>query len=156
LKKVPSFIEARRENWANLRNGLAGLEEFFDFQLPTHATRWTPGGFEWDATGARTEPSWFGFMLAVKPDAPFTRTELSRHLDGCRIGNRPLFGGNLVRQPVFTRLRDENPNAFRVVGDLSGADAIMNRVVFTGVYPGLSRAMLDYVVEIIRQFVDQH
>jgi CDP-6-deoxy-D-xylo-4-hexulose-3-dehydrase len=156
LKKLPAFIAARQENWSVLRNGLSGLEEFFDFQLPTHATRWTAGGFEWDATGARTEPSWFGFMLAVKPEAPFSRTELARHLERCRIGNRPLFGGNLVRQPVFTRLREEKPEAFRVVGDLSGADAVMNRVVFTGVYPGLSRAMLEYVVEMVREFVDQY
>ena len=153
LKKLPGFVAARNDNWNTLRAGLADLEEFFDFQLPTHATRWTPQGFEWDATGARTEPSWFGFMLAVKPGAPFTRTDLARRLDQRRIGNRPLFGGNLVRQPVFTQLRQENPSAFRVIGDLAGADAVMNRVVFTGVYPGLSAAMLDYVIETVRAFV---
>jgi CDP-6-deoxy-D-xylo-4-hexulose-3-dehydrase len=153
LKKLPAFVEARRSNWAALRAGLADLGEFFDFQLPTHATAWTPDGFEWDATGAKTDPSWFGFMLAIKPEAPFTRTDLARHLDVARIGNRPLFGGNLVRQPVFTQLRSERPDAFRVVGDLTAADSIMNRVVFTGVYPGLSRPMLDYVIQVIHQFV---
>jgi len=153
LKKLPSFVAARNANWNTLRAGLADLAEFFDFQLPTHATAWTPGAFEWDATGARAIPSWFGFMLAVKPEAPFTRTELARHLDLSRIGNRPLFGGNLVRQPVFTQLKRENPGAFRVVGDLAGADAIMNRVVFTGVYPGLSQPMLEYVIETIQRFV---
>lgn len=152
LKKLPSFVAARRQNWEILRQGLADLEEFFDFQLPTHATRWTSNGFEWDDTGARSEPSWFGFMLAIKPKAPFTRTELARHLDNQKIGNRPLFGGNLVRQPVFTHLRKENPAAFRIIGDLANADSIMNRVVFTGVYPGLSRPMLDYVIDTIHRF----
>ena len=156
LKKLPSFVAARNDNWNALRAGLADLEEFFEFQLPTHATRWTPDGFEWDKSGARSEPSWFGFMLAVKPGAPFNRTSLARHLDQSKIGNRPLFGGNLVRQPVFTHLRQENPAAFRVVGELTGADEVMNRVVFTGVYPGLSKPMLEYIVETVHQFVRKH
>jgi len=152
LKKLPAFIEARRTNWDYLRRALAGLEEFFDFQLPTHATAWTPEGFIWDDTGAGSVPSWFGFMLMVKPGAPFTRTELSRALDEKKIGNRALFGGNLVRQPAFTQLRKDNPGAVRIVGDLHGADAIMNRTVFVGVYPGLSKPMLDFMAETIRDF----
>ena len=152
MKKLPAFVEARRRNWETLRDGLAHLDEFFDFQLPTHATRRTKDGFAWDESGARCAPSWFGFMLMVKPGAPFTRTDLSRHLDEKRIGNRTLFGGNLVRQPVFTRLRDETPGAFRVAGDLTGADAIMNRVVFVGVYPGLTPAMLEYMIDTISEF----
>lgn len=131
----------------------AGLDAFFDFQLPTHATSWTPDGFTWDDSGARCEPSWFGFMLAIKPGAPFTRTDLARHLDARKIGNRPLFGGNLVRQPVFTQLRRESPEAFRVVGDLKGADGIMERVVFVGVYPGLTSGMIDVILETICDFV---
>jgi CDP-6-deoxy-D-xylo-4-hexulose-3-dehydrase len=153
LKKLADFVGARRQNWETLRRGLADLEEFFDFQLPTHATAWTENGFEWDNTGARSEPSWFGFMLAIKPGAPFTRTALARHLDLKKIGNRPLFGGNLVRQPVFTQLRREDPSSCRVIGDLANADAIMNRVVFVGVYPGLSRPMLDYVIDTIHAFI---
>jgi len=152
LKKLPAFIEARRKNWQTLRQLSAGLEEFFDFQLPTHATAWTSQGFEWDNTGARTDPSWFGFMLMVKPGAPFTRTELSRHLDEKKIGNRTLFGGNLVRQPAFTQLQKDDPKAFRVVGDLNGSDAIMNRALFIGVYPGLSQSMLDYMAGTIHDF----
>jgi CDP-6-deoxy-D-xylo-4-hexulose-3-dehydrase len=152
LKKLPAFIEARRRNWEYLRRAMDDLGEFFDFHLPIHATAWTPDGFTWDATGARSEPSWFGFMLLVKPDAPFTRTELSRVLDEKRIGNRTLFGGNLVRQPAFTQLRADNPAAMRVEGVLDGADAIMNRAVFTGVYPGLTVEMLDFIVETIRKF----
>ena len=154
LKKLPAFVAARRANWETLRQGLADLEDFFNFQLPTHATSRKPDGtFNWDDSGARSEPSWFGFMLGVKPSAPFSRAELARHLDKSRIGNRPLFGGNLMRQPVFTQMRQENPNAFRVVGNLANADAIMNQVVFVGVYPGLTPLMLNYMIETIRSFV---
>ncbi|MGB8356507.1 MAG: lipopolysaccharide biosynthesis protein RfbH [Chthoniobacteraceae bacterium] len=152
IKKLPSFIEARRQNWQTLRHLSAGLEEFFDFQLPTHATAWTPQGFSWDNTGARSDPSWFGFMLMVKKGAPFTRTDLSRYLDEKKIGNRTLFGGNLVRQPAFTQLQKDDPQAFRVVGDLDGSDAIMNRALFIGVYPGLSESMLEYMAGTIHDF----
>jgi CDP-4-dehydro-6-deoxyglucose reductase, E1 len=152
LKKLPAFITARQQNWQTLRRNLADLEEFFDFMLPTHATGWTPEGFSWDDSGHRTECSWFGFMMRVKPTAPFSRTEFVRHLDAAKIGSRMLFGGNLVRQPAFTSLRKRQPNAFRVVGDLSGADRIMNESVFIGVYPGLSEEMLSYISETIHAF----
>jgi len=154
LRKLPDFIEARKRNWQFLRRALAPLEEFFTFQLPTHARAWTPDGFTWErAGGARCEPSWFGFMLLVKPTAPFTRKEFAQHLDSRKIGNRMLFGGNLVRQPAFAQLRKENPTAFRVIGDLAGADRIMNEAVFVGLYPGLTSEMLDYIVETIHSFV---
>ena len=143
LKKLPDFIEARRQNWQTLRRQLADLEDYFDFMLPTHATGWTNKGFSWDATGHRSECSWFGFMLRVKPTAPFTRREFASHLDAAKIGNRTLFGGNLVRQPVLSSLHQEQPGAFRVVGDLSGADRIMNEAIFIGVYPGLTLDMLQ-------------
>ena len=146
LKKLPDFVEARRRNWAHLRRELAPLEEFFDFQLPTHAQSWKNGAFVW-REGPRCDPSWFGFMLQVKPGAPFTRTDLARYLEKQKIGNRMLFGGNLVRQPAFVQLRQEQPSAFRVLGGLEGADRIMNSTLFVGVYPGLTRPMLDYIVE---------
>jgi CDP-6-deoxy-D-xylo-4-hexulose-3-dehydrase len=153
LKKLPAFIEARKRNWERLRRGLADLEEYFEFMLPTHATAWTPEGFEWDSTGHRTECSWFGFMLMVRADAPFTKFDLVRHLDEKKIGNRMLFGGNLVRQPAFVQLRKDRPEAFRVSGDLSGADRLMNEALFLGTYPGLTPAMLDYEIEVVRSFV---
>ena len=153
LRKLPDFVRARAENWQTLRAGLADLEEYFDFQLPTHATSWTPDGFTWDASGHRSDCSWFGFLLLVKPTAPFTRTELVRHLDEKKIGTRMLFGGNLLRQPAFVQLRQERPEALRVVGDLVGADAIMDRALFIGTYPGLTSAMLEYVLASIRAFV---
>ena len=165
LKKLPAFITARKENWAILRAGLAELGEFLDFSLPTHATAWEAGstgpgaggsGFRWDDTGCRTDCSWFGFMLRVKATAPFTRTDLARHLDEKKIGNRMLFGGNLLRQPVFVQLKKDRPQAFRVVGGLVGADEIMHRALFLGTYPGLTQAMLDYEIDVIRQFVRRH
>lgn len=152
--RLPEFIEARKRNWQTLRAGLAGLEEYIDFALPTHATRWTSqGSFEWDHSGCRTDCSWFGFKMTVREDAPFTRTELAAHLDEMKIGNRMLFGGNLVRQPAFVRLRRDNPSAFRIVGNLEGADRIMNRTLFVGTYPGLSDAMTAYMVKVVSDFV---
>ncbi len=155
LRKLPAFSAARRANWQFLRGALADLEEFFEFQLPTHARVWQPGnggGFTWDESGAVADPSWFGFMLMVRPGAPFTRVELARHLDEKKIGNRMLFGGNLVRQPVFVQLRRERPDALRIIGDLAGADRIMRESVFVGVYPGLSGEMLGFMAESIREF----
>lgn len=154
LKKLPSFVEARKRNWQTLRAALDGLGEFFEFQLPTHATGWSREGFAWDVSGHRSDPSWFGFLLMVKSGAPFTRTELARHLDEHRIGNRMLFGGNLVRQPAFVQLKKDNPQAFRVVGDLAGADRVMNDALFVGTYPGLTAEMLEYVVGVVHKFAD--
>lgn len=109
--------------------------------------------FAWDATGCRTDTSWFGFMLRVKPSAPFTHTDLARHLDEKKIGNRMFFGGNLLRQPVFVQLKKDRPDAFRVVGEMKGADEIMHQALFLGTYPGLTPAMLAYEIEVIRAFV---
>jgi CDP-6-deoxy-D-xylo-4-hexulose-3-dehydrase len=160
LKKLPAFIQARKDNWEYLRRGLQGLGDHFDFTLPAHATAWTPptnaksqnSTFTWDSTGCRSDCSWFGFMLRVKPGAPFTRTELARRLDEKKIGNRMLFGGNLLRQPVFVQLKRDRPQSFRVIGDLAGADAIMNQAIFLGVYPGLTQPMLDYMISVITDF----
>jgi CDP-6-deoxy-D-xylo-4-hexulose-3-dehydrase len=162
LKKLPAFIEARKQNWEILRRGLADLEEFFQFGLPTHATGWNPSitshqsrvtsNFAWDATGCRTDCSWFGFMLRVRPGSPFSHTELGRHLDENKIGNRMLFGGNLLKQPVFVQLRKDRPQSFRTLGDYPGADEIMNTALFLGTYPGLTPTMLDYEIETIRSF----
>jgi CDP-6-deoxy-D-xylo-4-hexulose-3-dehydrase len=130
LRKLPSFIAARRRNFQTLWNGLRELEEFFILPQPT------PG----------SQPSWFGFPLAVRPEAPFTREQVVRHLEAHKIGTRLLFGGNLVRQPAYQDL------PHRVVGDLSNSDFVMNRVFWVGVYPGLSPEMLGYMIEALRTF----
>jgi CDP-6-deoxy-D-xylo-4-hexulose-3-dehydrase len=152
LAKLPRFVQARIDNWNYLRNGLRDCEAFFDFMLPTHATGWLPEGFTWDASGHRTVCSWFGFMLRVKPGGPFSKTAFARHLDNNKIGNRMLFGGNLLRQPVLVQLKKDRPESFRVTGPMDGADKIMKEVVFVGTYPGLTREMLDYMIEIIQKF----
>ncbi len=156
LKKLPAFIEARKRNWAVLRAGLADLGEYFEFTLPTHASGWTPAGFSWDSSGSRCDPSWFGFMLRVRSSAPFTQTQLARHLESKMIGNRALFGGNLLRQPAFIQLKKDRPQAFRVVGEMTGADELMQRSLFLGTYPGLTPAMLDYEMVVIHEFARSH
>ena len=153
LKKLPAFIEARKRNWEVLRAGLADLGDFFDFSLPTHATGWQRDGFAWDATGCRTDCSWFGFMLRVKAAAPFTQTQFARHLESKKIGSRALFGGNLLRQPAFVQRKRDRPQAFRVVGEMTGADELMQRALFLGTYPGLTPAMLEYELATIHDFV---
>jgi CDP-6-deoxy-D-xylo-4-hexulose-3-dehydrase len=171
LRRLDAFIGARRHHWEALRQGLGRLDKYFDFMLPTHAAGWLKGGsgeglkrvsstsqpipsstFSWDSSGCSTHPSWFGFMLRVRPSAPFTVRDLAAHLDEKRIGNRMLFGGNLVRQPVFVQLAKDQPDAFRVVGDLAGADTLMRQALFLGTYPGLTPAMLDYEISVIRDF----
>ncbi|MBN8711265.1 MAG: lipopolysaccharide biosynthesis protein RfbH [Verrucomicrobia bacterium 61-8] len=166
LRRLDGFIAARKRNWEILRRGLADLEEFFDFSLPTHAGKWAApdaaeaadfSRFSWQAgnAGPSCDPSWFGFMLRVRPGAPFTVRELAAHLDEKRIGNRMLFGGNLLRQPAFVQLRKDNPAAFRTVAEtMEGADDIMHTAIFLGTYPGLSGTQLDYEIRTIRDFVD--
>jgi CDP-6-deoxy-D-xylo-4-hexulose-3-dehydrase len=121
--------------------------------LPTHAKSWKDGIFEWDDTGCRVDPSWFGFMILVKEDAPFTSRDLAKHLDSHRIGNRMLFGGNLVKQPAFVQLAKDRPSAFRIVGTLAGANTLMDQALFIGTYPGLSHQMIDYEMDVIKEFV---
>jgi CDP-6-deoxy-D-xylo-4-hexulose-3-dehydrase len=156
LQRLPDFVQARIDNWNYLRRGLNECAEFLDFMLPTHATGWTPEGFTWDNSGHQTVCSWFGFMLRVKPSSPFSKLQLARHLDAKRIGNRMLFGGNLLRQPLMIQLTKDRPGAFRVAGDLKGADEIMKEVLFIGTYPGLTREMLDYIIATIHDFVNKH
>lgn len=152
LRKLPRFIQARIDNWEFLRRGLADLEDVVDFILPTHATGWTPSGFTWASGKPQVSPSWFGFMLLVKPNAPITRTQLAQALDAAKIGNRMLFGGNLVRQPAFVQLKADSMGAgFRVVGDLVGADQLMVHSVFVGVYPGLRQEQLSFIVAAIHR-----
>ena len=87
-------------------------------------------GFNWDKTSCKSDCSWFGFKISVKSDAPFTRTELAKVLDENKIGNRMLFGGNLIRQPAFIEFKKNNPNSFRVATETIGSDQIMTILFF--------------------------
>jgi CDP-6-deoxy-D-xylo-4-hexulose-3-dehydrase len=156
LRRLPEFIEARKQNWETLRRGLASCEDVLEFALPTHATSWdAEQGFSWDRTGCRTDCSWFGFKIAVRSGAPFDRTELARALDAHGIGNRMLFGGNLVRQPAFVHLRQERPDAIRLIGELNDSDVIMNNTLFLGTYPGLTHSMLSSEISVINHFFNK-
>ena len=152
LHKLPRFSAARRANWQTLRRSLADLGDRLDFMLPTHATGWSPAGFA-NATGKPiADPSWFGFMMLVKPGGRTDRTGLARALDAAKVGNRMLFGGNLVRQPAFVQLREDTAGrGLRVVGDLAGADRIMRDSIFVGVYPGLGAEQLQYIAATVQQ-----
>lgn len=130
LDHLDEFIAARRRNFETLKHGLRELEEFFI--LP-------------EAT-PNSEPSWFGFLLTVRPTAPFSRDEIVRHLNDHKIGTRLLFGGNLIRQPYMQNRQ------YRVHGTLTNSDRVMNDTFWVGVYPGLGTAELDYVVSTIHDF----
>ena len=125
LQKLDGFIEARQRNFALLREGLRDLEEFF--VLP-------------EAT-AGAEPSWFGFPIAVRAGAPFTRHRAIHELEKRKIATRLLFGGNLVRQPAYQNV------AYRIAGPLTNTDFVMDRVFWVGVYPGITPAMAEYVLD---------
>ncbi len=151
LKKLPGFIQARRDNWETLRRGLVGLEDRMDFMLPAHATAWSPSGFSWEAGKPVVEPSWFGFMMLVK-GGPQARTALAKALDAAKIGNRMFFGGNLVRQPAFVQLKaDTFGSGYRVIGDLAGADRVMNESLFVGTYPGLKPEHIAHMIATVRK-----
>lgn len=154
LKRLPEFIASRKQNWETLRRGLASSGHVLEFALPTHATGWDPeSAFSWDESGCRTDCSWFGFKIAVKPGTTFSRTELAQELDRNLIGNRMLFGGNLVRQPAFVQLMHDRPEAMRIVGDLVDSDQIMNNTLFLGTYPGLTLEMLQVEIDVINAFI---
>ena len=131
LQKLPHFIEARKHNFAILTAGLRDLEEFF--VLPSA----TPN----------SNPSWFGFPLLVRPEAPFSRPEVIAFLEERKIASRALFGGNLTRQPAYQNVR------YRTIGDLRNSDLVMNNLFWIGVYPGLTPEMLDYMLHSLQHFV---
>jgi len=133
LKKLPEFIAARRRNFTYLRNALEELSE--TLILPEA----TPG----------TDPSWFGFPLSVRPEAPFSRNALVQHLDRRRIGVRLLFGGNLARQPAYAG------TPYRAVGELPMSDFVMNQTFWVGVHPGLTSQMLEYMSDTLVEFVEK-
>lgn len=157
LNRLPEFIQSRKENWEELRRGLQSCESTLSFALPTHAIAWDPEyGFSWDKSGCRTDCSWFGFKVSVKPTAHFSRTDLAKELDRNQIGNRMLFGGNLLRQPAFVDLANSRPGSFRVIGALENSDTIMNDTLFLGTYPGLTTQMLQKEISVITSFVKSH
>jgi CDP-6-deoxy-D-xylo-4-hexulose-3-dehydrase len=139
LEKLPSFVEARRRNFAYFRERLSGLSDVLRLPEPT----------------ANAVPSWFGFLAVVKPGTPVTRDSLVAALEAARVQTRMLFAGNLVRQPCFDEMRATG-SGFRQIGDLANTDRLMNDAFWFGVYPGMTEVHLDHICSTIEQHVAQH
>ena len=130
LAKLDFFIQRRKENFNYLESALSKVE-----------------GISIAKPSPHSDPSWFGFPITLDPKHPVNREELLRFLDSRKIGTRLLFAGNILRQPAY---KDIN---FRVVGDLTNTDIVMKRSFWVGVYPGLTKPMLDYVIDSISDFM---
>jgi CDP-6-deoxy-D-xylo-4-hexulose-3-dehydrase len=131
MDKVKHFIARRKENFAYLKAAIKPLE---DVLILPEATE-------------HSDPSWFGFPIGVKTDAPFTRDQLTKALEAAKIGTRNIFAGNLTRQPAYEGWD------YRVVGELTNTDFVMNNVFWIGTYPGLTNEMLDYMAKTAADFV---
>lgn len=134
LQKLPMFVETRRRNFATLKKELAKLEEFLILPNATHGS----------------DPSWFGFPIAVRSTAPFDRNSLVRYLEDRRIGTRLLFGGNLVRQPAYSQV------PYRKVGELNNSDFVMRNVFWLGVYPGLQSQHVEFIFDTFKQYTENY
>lgn len=131
LEKAPAFIQARKENFQFLKDRLKTCEEFL--QLPEV----TEG----------SDPSWFGFPITVKSESPVSRLDLTTYLDQNKIGTRLLFAGNLIRQPYMLNAK------YRVSGELTNTDNVLNNTFWIGVQPALSKEMLEYVAHTIETYL---
>lgn len=132
MKKLPAFINIRKKNFMLLSEKLDKFSEYFI--LP-------------EAT-IHSDPSWFGFLLTIKDSAPFTRNEITKHLDSHKIGTRLFFAGNATKQPYM------ESQEYRVIGKLENTDKIMNDTFWIGLYQGITPEMIDYVVEVIGDFIN--
>ena len=133
LDKIEHFIQIRRDNFRYLRQALEPLQDVLMLPVATEGA----------------DPSWFGFTLGVREGAPFTRDQLVKALEAQKIGTRLMFAGNLLRQPAYEGIE------VRSIGNLPNTDFVMKNILWIGVYPGLSFAMLDHVVQTITQFASQ-
>ncbi|MCM1044071.1 MAG: DegT/DnrJ/EryC1/StrS family aminotransferase [Candidatus Gastranaerophilales bacterium] len=135
LKKFPSFIEKRKHNWTRLH---AALEDVQDKIILPEAAE-------------NSVPSWFGFLISVRPEAGLNRNDVTRYIESKNIQTRLLFSGNIVKQPCFDGIRDTE--AYRVVGSLEVSDFIVRNTFWVGVYPGMTDAMIDYMAQVIKESV---
>ena len=131
LAKLDGFIEARTRNFDHLYEGLSDLQDCL--LLPE--------------TTPNSEPSWFGFPVAMRPDAPISRNDLVRALNDRGIGTRLVFAGNLLRQPAYLDI------THRVVGDLTNADFVMENALWLGVFPGLTPDHIDHVIDVVHTLI---
>ena len=130
LKKLSKFVQARKDNFKKLYDGLKKYEEYLILPKATE----------------NSDPSWFGFMLCTRENDKFTRLELSKYLEDNKILTRQLFAGNLLRQPAYENIKH------RVVGELTNTDYVMNNGIFIGVYPGLTDEKINYMIAQFESF----
>lgn len=135
LKKLSDFTEARRNNWKYLFESLQPAKD--KLVLPNRAEN--------------SNPSWFGFLLSVRPESGLRRDQVTSYLETHNIQTRLLFSGNLIRHPCFDPIRDTE--AYRVVGGLEVTDYIMNNSFWVGVYPGMTKERIDYMALCILEAV---
>ena len=133
LEKFPEFVEKRKANFDRLSAGIRDLPQLRAFsKLP------------------ESDPSWFGFLMTVQPDAGFSRNDLAKFLESRNIQTRNLFAGNILRHPCFEPLAEGVD--YRVVGNLANTETIMNDSLWIGLYPGMGEAKLEYMIKSIREF----
>ena len=130
LEKLDRFVDARRNNWDYLRSGLSSFEDFLI--LPAEVSD--------------TSASWFGFALTVRDGVGVERRQLIQHLESNRIATRLLFGGNILKQPAYSKVH------FEISGNLENADIVASNTFWIGVFPGLSRNHLDHIIETFSRF----
>lgn len=136
LKKLPYFIKKRQENYRILYNFFKKYEKYFILMKEDKDL----------------EISYFGFPLVVKPNAPFTRNELTEYLEKNKIGTRNVFAGNLLKHPAYLKLK----NKFKIIGDHKNADLVMNNAFWIGVWPGISKKMIKYIIKIHLNFFKKY
>lgn len=134
LEKLDTIVAARRKNWKTLYDGLKDIPQLM---MPEPEPN--------------SNPSWFGFLIAVRPDAGFSRNDLTEFLESRKIQTRNLFAGNLLRHPAFDEMR-KSGEGYRVVGELKNTDLVMNNGFWIGVYPGMKPEMLNWMIKSIREF----
>jgi len=130
LDRLDGFIKKRKENFNFLYKNLKDLEEFLILPEPEK----------------NSEPSWFGFPLSLKKNNQYNRNDLTKYLDANKIGTRLLFSGNLTKQPYMKNIN------FKVHGNLTNTDFVMENTFWIGLYPGLSKKHLEYSVLKIKNF----
>ena len=138
LDKLDDIVAARRANYKTL---YVGLKDCPGIILPI--------------AEENSNPSWFGFLIAVKEDAGFTRNELTGYLEDNKIQTRNLFAGNLIKHPAFDEMR-KSGEGYRQVGDLKNTDFVMNNTFWIGVYPGMTSEMNAWMIECINKFCKEH
>ena len=135
LEKLPDFINRRKHNWKRLRNALDDLSDRIILPEPAE----------------NSDPSWFGFLISMRPESGLKRQDVVEYIESHNIQTRLLFSGNIIKQPCFDDMR--NTDAYRVSGELTNTDFIMENTFWVGVYPGMTDQMIDYMAQVIREAV---